>query len=565
MKQFAQSLPTMFNVGVGAFASSVSQTSGLASLVAQPLLDAQISELGQQIPKLLAEHAIPGLAIGICDRSGPRWLAAFGSTSKKGAPVTTDTMFSVQSISKLYTATIIMLAVQEGLVELDRPITTYLPAFTVNSVFESHPEERVTLRHLLSHTAGFTHEAPEGSNYRVGRRSFTAHCRSISETWLRFPVGHHFEYSNLGVDLAGFVLQEVIGRPFPDVARDLLFQPAGLRRTTFDHRAVGAEPDRATGHHRKGVRYPALRVPMVAAGGLYTSVTDACQFLQLHLAGGAPLLATGLVSQMYSPPFSGPGQELGYGLGVAVVEMGDRVALGHSGGGFGFLSDAYWLPDVGVGVVVVTNSADHPLQFDLARRVLLGLAGESHRSRQEPSSAPGPKTEAVPEPSALRIAGTYIGRAGKVALAVEDGHLVMVRDEHKERLRLARPDRLVLTEHPAESYRLLPDREGETRYLQELRSGLVWYRNKMTQPSSPGGRRRWARFVGEYQVRASGRSVGVARLEVTNRHLALDWRGSGPLFLDEKAPGIFFSCTGEALDLAREPPTYGNIPLTRQR
>jgi hypothetical protein len=110
---------------------------------------------------------------------------------------------------------------------------------------------------------------------------------------------------------------------------------------------------------------------------------------------------------MYRPPFSGRGQELGYGLGVAVVEMGDRVALGHSGGGFGFLSDAYWLPDVGVGVVVVTNSADHPLQFDLARRVLLGLAGESHRSRQEPSSAPGPKTEAVPEPSALRIAGTY--------------------------------------------------------------------------------------------------------------------------------------------------------------
>ena len=287
-------------------------------------------------------------------------------------------MFSVQSISKLYTATIVMLAVQEGLVELDRPITTYLPAFKVNSVFEDHPEGRVTLRHLLSHTAGFTHEAPEGSNYRVGRRSFTAHCRSISDTWLRFPVGHHFEYSNLGVDLAGFVLQEVTGRPFPEVARQLLFEPAGLRRTTFDHRVVAAEPDRAIGHLPKGAPYPALRVPMVAAGGLYTSVTDACRFLQLHLAGGAPLLSASLLGQMYRPPSAAPGQELGYGLGVAIVEMGDRVALGHSGGGFGFLSDAYWLPDAGVGVVVLTNSTGHPLQFDLARQTLLGLAGDSH-------------------------------------------------------------------------------------------------------------------------------------------------------------------------------------------
>ena len=382
----------MFNTAVKTSAGSSPKGPRQAATVDQGRLDAQISQLGQRVPELLEEHAVPGLAIGICDRSGPRWLAAFGSTTKKGGHrVTTDTLFSVQSISKLYTATLVMLAVQEGLVELDRPITSYLPAFKVNSAFEDHPEERVTLRHLLSHTAGFTHEAPEGSNYRVGRRSFTAHCRSISDTWLRFPVGHHFEYSNLGVDLAGFVLQEVAGRPFPQVARHLLFEPARLRQTTFDYRVVAAEPDRAIGHLPEGTPYPALRVPMVAAGGLYTSVTDACRFLQLHLAGGAPLLSASLLGQMYRPPSAAPGQELGYGLGVAIVEMGDRVALGHSGGGFGFLSDAYWLADVGIGVVVLTNSTGHPLQFDLARQTLLGLAGDSHPLKREPLSVPVPK------------------------------------------------------------------------------------------------------------------------------------------------------------------------------
>ena len=103
-----------------------------------------------------------------------------------------------ESIPKLYTATIVMLAVKKGLVELDRPIPTYLPAFKVNSVFEDRPEEQVAPRHLLTNAAGFTHEAPEESDYRVGRRSFTTQCRSISETWLRFPVGHHFEYPSSG-------------------------------------------------------------------------------------------------------------------------------------------------------------------------------------------------------------------------------------------------------------------------------------------------------------------------------------------------------------------------------
>ena len=72
----------------------------------------------------------------------------------------------------------------------------------------------MTLRHLLSHTAGFTHEAPVGNNLVVGRASFAAHCRSISDTWLRFPVGHHYEYSNLGIDLAAFVIERVSGLPF---------------------------------------------------------------------------------------------------------------------------------------------------------------------------------------------------------------------------------------------------------------------------------------------------------------------------------------------------------------
>ena len=95
------------------------------------------------------------------------------------------------------------------------PITTYLPGFTVHSAFEAHPERRITLRMLLSHTAGFTHEAPLGNNYEPEPGDFDAHVRSISDTWLRFPVGTGYAYSNLGIDLAGYILEQVSNKPFP--------------------------------------------------------------------------------------------------------------------------------------------------------------------------------------------------------------------------------------------------------------------------------------------------------------------------------------------------------------
>ena len=151
-------------------------------------------------------------------------------------------------MSKVFTATAVMQAVQSGRLDLDVPITTYLPGFTVHSAFEAHPEQRITLRMLLSHTAGFTHEAPLGNNYEPEPGDFDAHVRSISDTWLRFPVGTGYAYSNLGIDLAGYILEQVSDKPFPVVMRDSLLAPLGMDHSTFDRAQVHATADRAVGH-----------------------------------------------------------------------------------------------------------------------------------------------------------------------------------------------------------------------------------------------------------------------------------------------------------------------------
>jgi CubicO group peptidase (beta-lactamase class C family) len=87
-------------------------------------LTAMVDSLGEEIPGLLAEDKPPGLAVGICEVSGARWAAGFGTARAGGKqPIRTSTMFSLQSASKMYTATAVMLAVQQGLVHLDEPIT----------------------------------------------------------------------------------------------------------------------------------------------------------------------------------------------------------------------------------------------------------------------------------------------------------------------------------------------------------------------------------------------------------------------------------------------------------
>ncbi|HWD81247.1 MAG TPA: serine hydrolase domain-containing protein [Kribbella sp.] len=332
-----------------------------------------IAELQQRVPELLAEHRLPGMAVGICDASSVLWADGFGLTRAGGLPITTDTIFSVQSCSKMYTAMAVLRGVEDGLVELDEPIPRYLPDFRVHSSFEDRPERLITLRHLLGHTAGFTHEAPVGSNYLVGSESFQAHCESISDTWLRFPVGQRYEYSNLGIDLAGYILQRRSGLPFHEFVRRQVLEPLGLSRTTFDARVIRRDAGRAIGHSAGYSRLP-VRVPMVAAGGLYTNVDDACRFMQFHLRDD------GALAEMYA------GTE--YGLGIALRRAHGIPVRGHGGGGFGFLSDMYWAPQHGIGVVVLTNSTDHPLPWTFASDIFRDLLGEDAVQDDPPPARP---------------------------------------------------------------------------------------------------------------------------------------------------------------------------------
>lgn len=336
-----------------------------------------------QIPALMAQEHIPGLSLAVVDGDQIVWAEGFGSTDTDGgSPVTVDTVFSVQSMSKVFTATAVMRAVQAGRLDLDAPITTYLPDFTVHSAFESHPEERITLRMLLSHTAGFTHEAPVGNNYEPDPGEFDAHVRSISLTWLRFPAGSGYAYSNLGIDLAGYILERVWNEPFPVLMHRSLLGPLGMDTSTFDRARVHAAADRAVGHSDEPVP-PPVDIGMMAAGGLWASAADLAKFLRFQLGNGTVdgrvVLDAELMNEMRTVPSPNAGAAAGYALGVARTRWraGQYLDLfSHGGGGAGFLADLWWVPQLQLGIAVLTNSADHHLQGTLAERILYDLVTE---------------------------------------------------------------------------------------------------------------------------------------------------------------------------------------------
>ncbi len=440
-----------------------------------------------------------------------------------------------------------LLAARQGLVDLDAPISRYLPEFTVHSVFDERPQELVTLRHLLSHTAGFIHEAPAGSNYDLGTGSFDDHCRSIARTWLRFPVGHHAEYSNLGIDLAGFVLERVTGRPFAALADRLLLGPLGMTRSTFDADVAARDPDRAVGHWRpydRAGRELPVAVPMVAAGGLYATVEDLLRFVQLHLRGPES------VAEQYAVPFADPGQPLGYGLGVYVDEWppGVRV-LHHGGSGFGFQAQLCWLPEAGAGLVVLTNSLDHDLHNELAREFAAQLAPGA-----QPAAVPGqPGVTDLAE-----LAGEYVGRLDVLVLRPDGAGLVAARGGAVDPVRALGPRTVEVQDARRTRLRATTGRTGMIGYLHDLRDGQTYYRNEVSVPSTmdPSDR-------GEYVVSAWGLPVARYRLEQHGAFPVLR-QGSGPAIrLAPVDPGRFLSSTGEVLDLTGPTPSYANIPLTR--
>lgn len=514
----------------------------------------------------MAGSGISAASVCLVQGDEPRWVEGFGQTTAgAGNAVDVGTLFSIQSTSKNFAAIAVLLAVQDGLLELDTPITRYLPEFAVNSRFEPAPQERITLRLLLANRAGFTHEAPVGNNYEADSPSFEAHVRSIATTWLRFPVGERYRYSNLGFDLAGYVLERVTGMPYAQWLRERLFAPLGMKDSTATPAEYLKRADRALGSQDGYAVVPAV-TPLVVSGGVWTSARDMVRYISFMLAGGRhearQLLAPALWDEMHGFGLGGD-----YGLGVMRTERRYGTTpvrlLHHRGGGFGFGCVFTYCPEARFGFAAMFNratSAGYGFGDALIEQLLESRIGP--RAPRLPASALG--TIRLSPGRARTYAGSWIGRNARVdILDSVDGRLRMRRKgaDTETSLGFVDVDEMFTVDTHGEvvAYRHHAAAAGQPAHL-ECASGEESL-DQNDGPDLPPGpdRAHWIHWLGRYHINQWGKSSMTVDVEHRSGWLYID----GIRLVVEAEQGLLFTSDGEAVDFRGAIPTWRNMLLRR--
>jgi CubicO group peptidase (beta-lactamase class C family) len=466
------------------------------------------------------------------------------------------------------------MAVQDGLLDLDTPITKYIPDFTVNSPFEEHPERKMTLRLLLSHRAGFTHEAPLGGNYDDRPHTFDQHVLSISDSWLRYPVGYRYSYSNLGIDLAGYILQEKAGMPFWDYIQKKVLDPLGMKQSTMDVEKIIKNTNRAIGHVSAKSRVEGgipVFIPMIPAGGVYTNILDMAKYLKFQInrgrVGGRQLLDRKLLDQMHAVSFPEDHQRAGYGLCLSRNLVSKTYYLQHSGGGYGFITSMVMYPEIKLGVVTLCNSHETRVNGGRVLEVINRIIEEEF-GKTEPH--PAQPTVDMARPVSLtdkRIIGLR-GRYDQnifIGQKEEELGITIGRDFYPLKFYLDQKGELVGVFGEYSELRVLPPLWGQNGSLVHLNrySGTCRYYD-FHQPEKsqdrPGpDKPEWKRYLGRYRMLSWGRmQSSMLWISIRDGYLLCN-----NLRCIEFEPGLFFTFNGEALDFRGTIPTYRNIMLIK--
>ncbi|MBN2813416.1 MAG: serine hydrolase [Bacteroidales bacterium] len=307
--------------------------------------------LEKHLVRFKKSENIKGLAFALFNKDSIIWQKCFGN-STYGYPIDNKTLFSLQSVSKNITAMAVMIALRDGILELDKPIAEYLPDFKVNSCFEENPEDKINLRMLLTHTSGLTHEAPLGNNYDYTVCSYDKHLLSIRETWLKFPAGSRYSYSNLGYDIAASIVENASGMKYNEYLQTKLFGPLNMNSTTVDDSKMVSSINKTEGTI-SATRPKHLCSPLIGSGAVYTNITDLARYVQLHMNSGTvgkkTIIEKKYLTEMYKIRYNH------YGLGTYIDKTNQVIFINHNGSGYGYSASFVWYPEFNIAAVLLCN------------------------------------------------------------------------------------------------------------------------------------------------------------------------------------------------------------------
>jgi len=392
---------------------------------------------------------VAGITIAIVDaETGFTWTQGFGmADTDRNLPADADTLFQIGSIAKQFTAIAVMQLVEEGLVELDAPLISYIPEFYIpTSPRYGGNSDDITVRMLLNNTSGVPCNWMRaffvtGDDHYQGIMNDMLDWLSTRE--LSFAPGTRYDYANNNWVLLGILVSRMTGHTnyfegFNEYTNEHIFAPLGMTRSTFEH--TSQLTNVAQPHLVTGMQSPMQVISKSSAGSLLSSANDMATYMHFLLGGqaDAQILSQASIAQMLRIQTSHVDMQaplLGYGLGFAQMQMPDGFqTVGHSGGAMYYFSDVIFNLENGLGVFVSTNSTPGMLAAQAVSVAILQTALMEKTGSIPLADVDTPTIDpaAVPvELSEEEIAELYalegfydFGIGGIWQLHVEDGALV---------------------------------------------------------------------------------------------------------------------------------------------
>lgn len=345
----------------------------------------QYAQLDTVLEEIISRWELPGLAVGIVKGAEIAYLRSFGVQSlETGTPITGDTIFCVQSISKCFVAAAIMQLVEQGKLDLDAPLIQYLPYFRLDDDRFS----QITTRLVLSHTSGMPDidemeydEMVRHPEYDDG--SAERFVRSLCARKMIAAPGERFYYSNIGYDVLGDLIAKISGQLFEVYMRDHILRPSGLQNSTFLLSEV----------NRERVALPHLRSPAMVVSQLYpyhradapaswlhATVTEMCHWIITCLGKGvyrdSRILEPSSYDFMWTPVVKRSSLFYQYGTsGWIAGEYEGQRTVSHGGGGFGWTGFLSMFPEKNAGFILLVNeeSTARERLIHAAARAAIGL------------------------------------------------------------------------------------------------------------------------------------------------------------------------------------------------
>jgi CubicO group peptidase (beta-lactamase class C family) len=364
----------------------------------------------------LERFGVPGASIGV-EHDGAEDAAGFGVTSiEHPLEVDAATLFQIGSITKTVTGTLALQLVEQGELDLDAAVRRYLPDL---QLADDDVAERVTMRHLLTHTGGWF------GDYFVdpsrGDDALERILPELAELPQLAPLGEIWSYCNSGFYIAGRVIEILTGRPFESAARELVLEPLGMRSSFFFPEDVLSHRF-AVGHRHEEeetvvARPWALARAASAAGGIVSNVHDLLRYARFHLGLEAGPLAAESIARMREPHVetSEPGRKMA--LTWFIRELDGFVLAEHDGGTNGQMARLTLAPERGFALAILTNHspAGNALLRELSRVACRLFLGAEERD---------PEPIELPPEVLAHYADLYANPWAEVDLRVEDGRLV---------------------------------------------------------------------------------------------------------------------------------------------